>query len=144
MSRSGYSDDFDGWPSICYRGAVASAIRGARGQLLLRDTLAALDAMPVKELIADSLVEADGSFCTLGVLGRQRGIQIEKLDAENPDMVAAAFKVAPALVREIVFHNDEVGESSCWNDTPETSAARWTRMRAWVASLITEPSKEAP
>lgn len=35
MSRSGYTDDCDGWQLIMYRGAVASAIRGARGQRLL-------------------------------------------------------------------------------------------------------------
>lgn len=58
MSRSGYSDDYDGdnWDLIRWRGAVTSAIRGKRGQAFLREALAALDAMPEKQLIAGDLV----------------------------------------------------------------------------------------
>ena len=56
MSGSGYNDDCDGWALIRWRGAVASAIRGRRGQAFLRDLLAALDAMPDKRLVADALV----------------------------------------------------------------------------------------
>jgi hypothetical protein len=47
MSRSGYSDDHSEWDLIRWRGAVASAIRGKRGQAFLRELLVALDAMPV-------------------------------------------------------------------------------------------------
>ncbi|KGC50992.1 hypothetical protein DO66_5867 [Burkholderia pseudomallei] len=36
MSRSGYSDDCGGWSLIRWRGAVNSAIKGARGQKFLR------------------------------------------------------------------------------------------------------------
>lgn len=32
MSRCGYSDDYDQWALIRWRGAVESAIRGKRGQ----------------------------------------------------------------------------------------------------------------
>lgn len=57
MSRSGYTEDCDdNWQLIRWRGAVASAIRGKRGQAFLRELLAALDAMPEKRLIADALV----------------------------------------------------------------------------------------
>lgn len=57
MSRSGYTDDTeDQWSLIRYRGAVASAIRGARGQAFLREMLTALDAMPEKRLISGALV----------------------------------------------------------------------------------------
>lgn len=158
MSRSGYSDDWDDdqWASIRYRGAVASAIRGARGQQLLKDILAALDAMPVKELIAESLVEADGSYCTLGVLGAQRGIPLDKLDPEDPDSVANAFGVAPALVREIVFENDEHHYDErlvehcgpydhqsfpsyplrIYEPVGNPNAERWRYMRNYIAGLI--------
>lgn len=157
MSRSGYSDDCeDQWALIRYRGAVASATRGARGQRLLKDILAALDAMPVKELIAESLVEADGSYCTLGVLGAQRGIPIDKLDPEDPDSVAAAFGVAAPLIREIVFENDErrcderMVEHCGPMDHPiyqgyplwiyepvgNPNAERWRHMRNYIAGLI--------
>jgi len=41
MSRSGYSDDCDVWALIRWRGAVKSAIRGARGQAMLRELIQA-------------------------------------------------------------------------------------------------------
>lgn len=57
MSRSGYSEDCDNdWSLIRWRGAVKSAIRGKRGQALLKEMLEALDAMPVKRLIRGELV----------------------------------------------------------------------------------------
>lgn len=61
MSRSGYSDE-EAEPGqfAMWRGQVASAIRGRRGQALLREMLAAMDAMPVKRLIANSLREGRG------------------------------------------------------------------------------------
>lgn len=81
MSRSGYTDDgLDSWQVIRWRGAVASAIRGRRGQALLTELLAALDAMPVKELIKEQLVE-DGAVCALGALGRARGVDMSAIGA---------------------------------------------------------------
>lgn len=46
MSRSGYSDDIDQWDLICWRGAVASAIRGKRGQAFLLEMWKAMTALP--------------------------------------------------------------------------------------------------
>ena len=66
MSRSGYSDDCDTWPLICWRGAVASALRGKRGQQFLIELRDALDAMPEKRLIAEQLQDGTGCHCTLG------------------------------------------------------------------------------
>jgi hypothetical protein len=45
MSRSGYSDDLDPLALGRWRGRVASAMRGKRGQAFLREMLAAMDAM---------------------------------------------------------------------------------------------------
>jgi hypothetical protein len=133
MSRSGYSDDCDGWTLIRWRGAVASAMRGARGQAMLRELLAALDAMPLKTLITNELMTDDGQFCTLGVLGQARGIDMAGVDAYDREAIAAKFNIAEALAAEIMFENDEH-----WifrdDETPER---RWTRMRNWVASKIT-------
>lgn len=131
MSRSGYTDDIDGWELIRYRGAVASAIRGKRGQRLLRELAEAMDAMPVKELIAYEL-EADGAHCALGVVGAKRGLDLAKIDAQEPELVAKAFNIATALAAEIEYENDEC---ACWN---ETGAERWIRMRQWVAEQIGE------
>lgn len=56
MGRSGYTYDDDDGMLALYRGQVASALRGRRGQAFLRDLVAALDAMPDKGLIAGDLV----------------------------------------------------------------------------------------
>lgn len=56
MSRSGYCEEIED-PLVHgrWRAQVASATRGKRGQKLLRDMLAALDAMPEKRLVAGVL-----------------------------------------------------------------------------------------
>ena len=130
MSRSGYSDDCDGWSLIRWRGAVTSAMRGKRGRDLLLELRDALDAMPEKVLIAHELVDADGDFCTLGVIGQARGLPLKDIDPEDSDQVAKLFDIAPALAKEIVFMNDE----AAWYD--ETPQQRWTRMRNWVERAI--------
>lgn len=131
MSRSGYSDDLDNWALIMWRGRVASATRGKRGQKLLRDVLAALDAMPVKELAAETF-EADGQFCTLGALAHQRGMNTDLLNNAgedcDTDLIGKQFDIAAPLAAEIMFMNDD------WRG--ETPAHRWSRMRAWIASQI--------
>lgn len=161
MSRSGYTDDIeDTWRHICWRGAVNSAIRGARGQSFLRELVAALDAMPVKELAAESLVTEDGEFCTLGAVGAARGMDMSAIDPEDWDQVAKAFGVAPAMVREIVYENDEQIDDWHWVDVeicgpvrpyypewgrhkysysapnPDAKAKRWREMRRWAEQQI--------
>jgi len=130
MSRSGYTDDNDNWELIRWRGAVASAIRGKRGQKLLREMLEALDAMPLKELVVNELITPDGGYCALGALGAWHGINMETIDPDDPDQVAKTFNVAQALVREIVFENDEGG---VYQEQPKT---RWIRMKKWVEQNI--------
>lgn len=166
MSRSGYTDDYDDDPLAGgrWRAAVKSAINGKRGQQALREILAALDAMPQKTLIGESLVTADGEFCTLGVLGQARGLDMGGVDPEDADAVAALFNLAPAMVREVVFENDEAVDTHRWVDVEicgpirpglpdwgrhtrslsieidptEVARKRWAHMRAWVASQIKE------
>lgn len=136
MSRSGYSDDCDGWALIRWRGAVNAGIKGMRGQAFLRELLAALDAMPTKTLIADSFKQADGEFCTLGVLGAARGIDLAPLEDADREMVASAFDISEALAAEIMFENDDQGY---WGGMQGHSPyQRWSRMRQWVASHITK------
>jgi hypothetical protein len=56
MSRSGYDEDMDDPLALGrWRAQVASSTRGKRGQKLLRDMLAALDAMPEKRLVSGVL-----------------------------------------------------------------------------------------
>lgn len=157
MSRSGYTDECDDqWALIRWRGAVSSAIRGERGQAMLRELLAALDAMPEKRLAADSLINADGEFCTLGALGAARGIDLQAIDPEDRQQVAQAFGVAEALAAEIMFMNDEgVVDDWLWQDVeicgpmrgqrhkrsvmvpnPRAAEQRWAYMRRWVAQQL--------
>lgn len=107
MSRHGYSEECDGWDLIRWRGAVTSAIRGKRGQSMLRELAAALDALPEKRLAAESLVNADGEYCALGALGRARGMDMATIEADDRQAVAEAFGIAEALAAEIMYLNDE-------------------------------------
>jgi hypothetical protein len=138
MSRSGYHDDMDdNWSAICWRGAVASAIRGKRGQTFLKEMLAALDAMPEKKLVANELeltrtheLGADISVCAIGAVGLARNLDMSGINPECTEHVADTFGIAEALAREIVFMNDE------GSFRPETDEQRWSRMRAWVENQI--------
>lgn len=131
MSRAGYTDDYDGdnWSLIRWRGAVESAIRGKRGQAFLRELIAALDALPAPRLIQEDLVTPDGDYCALGAVGRARGLDLSQIDPYDYDRYPAAFGIANALGREIVYENDERG----WRETPER---RWARVRAWAWSQL--------
>ena len=150
MSRSGYSDDCDdNWSWICWRGAVKSAIRGKRGQAFLRETLAALDALPERRLVSHDLiklpkpvdpwdqrglwlwdVETDlGNVCTLGAVGIARKIDMAAVDPEDHDSVAGLFNIPHALACEIMFMNDEAH----WRTSPED---RFNKMRDWISSEI--------
>ncbi len=160
MSRSGYTEDYGDDDPLAmgrWRGAVNSAIRGKRGQQALREILAALDAMPVKALVANSLVTEEGEFCTLGVLGARRGIALDKLDPEDAEGVAKALGIAPAMVREIAYQNDEILDDWAWvqvegpptelygerpNNFVRTKSAagrRWQHMRNWVVAHLKTP-----
>lgn len=131
MSRSGYSDDCDSWSLIRWRGAVNSAIKGKRGQALLKEMAAALDAMPVKQLIANELVTRTGEVCALGAVAKERCMDVSGIDPEDRETIASRFNIAEALAAEIMDENDH--EFYCENETPER---RWERMRQWVGDNI--------
>lgn len=140
MSRAGYSDDIDNWVMIKWRGQVMSATRGKRGQALFRDLLSSLDSMPEKALVIGELQDSSGNVCALGALGRDRGIDMSKVDPEDPEQVAKAFDIAEQLAREIVYMNDEQCDSK-WDDAAKrhvdsTPEERWVMMRKWVAAQI--------
>jgi hypothetical protein len=132
MSRHGYVDDYeDDQLSLGrYRAQVASAIRGNRGQSFLRELAAALDAMPEKVLIASELINEEGDCCAIGVVCKSRGIDVTKIDYEEPRQVGAAVGIARQMAAEIEYENDE----GCWES--ETPEQRWQRMRKWVDSKI--------
>jgi hypothetical protein len=153
MSRSGYSDDNEG--VNLWRGAVNSAIRGKRGQALLRELLAALDAMPDKRLVAGEL-EEDGEFCALGVVGQARGMNLAAIDTYDVESLGSKFNIAEALAREIMWVNDDHVSETRWVEVevfgplrprdrrifgmnvPNECAGsqRWQTVREWVEANI--------
>jgi hypothetical protein len=166
MSRSGYTDDYGDEDPLAlgrWRGAVRSSLRGKRGQTVLRELLAVLDAMPEKRLYGGNFATPEGEFCTLGVLGAARGIKMDDLgDEEYCDArdVAERFGIAHAMAAEIMHLNDEHIDDETWievefcgpvrphypdwgrhtrsvrvpvKDAPER---RWRYMRDWVAKNL--------
>lgn len=133
MSRSDYYDMDDQGALIRWRGAVASAIRGKRGQALLRDMIAALEAMPKRELVANQL-ECEDGVCALGAVGLARGIDMGNIDPEDSATVSSVFDIAEPLAREIVYTNDEAC-GSCEHPT-----LRFNRMLRWAKAHLREQS----
>jgi len=133
MSRSGYSEDYDGdLPPELYRTAVRNAINGKRGQAFFKEMLSALDSLPEKKLIAEDLEHLDGNVCAIGSVGKARGIDMSKLRPEYARQIANVFGISECLVREIEYENDE-GAAYWKNETPEE---RFVRMRNWVVAKI--------
>jgi hypothetical protein len=133
MSRSGYDgDDCENvgmWGM--WRGQVASAIRGKRGQAFLRELVEALDALPSKRLIQNALQDA-GDVCAIGSVGVKRGVNMEPLDVHDAETLSGVFGIAHQLVREIEFINDDERRY----ETPEE---RWARVRVWAQSNLRSP-----
>jgi hypothetical protein len=128
MSRSGYSDDCDGWALIRWRGAVNSALKGRRGQAFLKELAAAMDSMPEKRLIANYL-QADGKFCALGIVGHRRGMDLTKIDTHDSEQLSREFGIAEAMAQEIMYMNDEFP----WHpDSKDYDALRWQQVRKWI------------
>lgn len=126
-----------------WRGIIASATRGKRGQAFFRALVAALDAMPEKRLVEGRLQTEDGEVCALGCLGKARGIDLGaiNLDDTEPEPLGAQlgelFDIAPQLAQEVMFVNDE-----WYAKSPED---RWLKVRAWAVEQIrVEPSEVAP
>jgi hypothetical protein len=127
-------DDYDDIGSLnLYRANVDRALGGKRGQAFLREMLAALDAMPVKELVADEIVRDETHVCAIGAVALARKLDVSRLDVTDQDEVAKVFGVARAMAAEIAYENDECGRGQ---ETPEQ---RWVRMRQWVSEQIAPP-----
>ena len=158
MSRSGYTDDFDndgkGW---LWRRAVANAMAGKRGQAMLRELVAALDALPEKVLDSEELVSVEGTYCAMGALGRARGMDMANIDPDNRGSLAKAFGIAPAMAAEVMFMNDECVEGDLisydfevcgpmrvfekhmqlrWKLDSVIGRQRWAKMRAWAVANV--------
>lgn len=133
MSRHGYSDD--GENVGMWRGVIASATRGKRGQAFFRALVEALDAMPEKRLVRGELEDREGSVCALGCLGKAKGVTLEPDDTYEWDKLGEVFNIAPQLAQETMYINDEWGRYG----SPEQ---RWATVRAWAVEQIrVEPTE---
>jgi hypothetical protein len=112
-----------------WRGVIASASRGKRGQSFFRALVEALDAMPDKRLVEGELETDEGDVCALGCLGKARGVKIASVDTEDWDKLGELFDIAPQLAQEVMFVNDE----GCEGDSPQN---RWRLARDWAARHI--------
>lgn len=172
MSRAGYCDDIEDPLELGrWRAQVRSATRGKRGQKLLRDLLAALDAMPEKRLVADELevsAVADEKhaqqwvkmFNDPAAADRYRKHHVETRPAEYRDGDVCALG-ALGRVRGLDMSGLDPGDPEgvaaafdiasplareivYMNDEGcyrETPEQRWQRMRTWVAAQIIEPKQ---
>ncbi len=127
MSRSGYYEDLDTLELGRWRGQVAAASRGKRGQKFFRELVAALDALPEKKLVKNDL-EKDGAVCALGAIARLRGIDPSKLDTHDWEDLGLTFDIAHQLAQETMYENDD--------RHAKTDEARWQHVRAWAAKQI--------
>ena len=134
MSRSGYSDDCWneglGW---LYRQAVENSINGIRGQKFLRELIETLDAMPKKELVSGEFVTEEGECCALGSVAiRREWEDPEFINSENHGRLGKDFDIAPCLVAEVEYINDD---EDYWRESP---SERWSRVRRWAVQQLKE------
>lgn len=136
MGRHGLYDAGDLEDTLEYgrwRGAVASAIRGKRGQEFLREMLKALDSLPLPRLIEEDLENCHGEACALGTVGHARGIDMSHIDIEDYGQVAREFGLNEKLAQEIMWVNDEYSDRG--NSVPAMEA-RFRLVREWVLENI--------
>ncbi len=133
MSRHGYSDECENL--AMWRGIIASASRGKRGQAFFRALLEALDAMKDKRLVEGELQTEEGAVCALGCLGKARGVDLESVETSDWPALGELFDIAPQLAQEVMYVNDEQFRVS----GPE---ARWRIVRDWTARQIIPVASE--
>lgn len=144
MTRLRECDDCEYWQEGLSVGWLRNAIRGKRGQRLLRDLIKGLDSLPTPELSAGALEDPDtGCACALGVVRRVRGAENVPLwfepDEEDiePWDLAGPFDIPVTLAWEVVQQNEWFSES---NDE-QTRRKRWKAVRDWaVSNLSDQPS----
>ena len=139
-------DDCEQWDLIRWRGQVASAIRGKRGQAFLLEMWKAMQALPAHRLIANELENIDdGTVCAIGSVGKARGVDMSKLDPEDYEAIADAFGIPHQLAQEIMFLNDEYDRGDyveahgptrygrgLYVLIPITPEKRFERMKKWI------------
>ena len=150
MDRAGYTEDFDDEDGALrlgrWRGCVASATRGKRGQKFLKLALKALDQMQDKRLAANTFgVGEGGCMCLMSSIATETGRAAVLSDVaraghvdewgycDDPvyahGLLADAFDSASPLSQELVHLNDE-------GPRHETPHQRWQRMRRTISQMV--------
>ena len=140
MSRSGYGDydSNDHWGHIRWRGAVARGFKGKRGQEFLKEAIEVMDGMEVKSISNLELGDPALGYCTLGVVGAAREMDLKSLQFAEAQTVGDAFGISGAMAAEIMFMNDEAMHYD------ETGEERWKRMRRFLEHQLNDEKLNAP
>lgn len=136
MSRSGFheGDIYDNASMLAmYRWGnnFEKSVKGKRGQAFLREIVRVLDAMPVKELEADTFEDGQsGCTCVLGEVAKSKGIDLDNSVAQgcgdcekyDPDCeycrengeadgkyLSKLFNISRTMALEVINENDEAG-----------------------------------
>lgn len=142
MSRVHSNDNYH--EVLLWRANLRRQLAGRRGQQLLRELLAAIDALPEKKL-GTQLYDGD-QVCSFGAVALQRRVAageepqavLADLQSHNdeaddglmPDWAEWYLQIPPHMAWEIPFVNDnEYGDL----ETPEQ---RWIRVRAWICANL--------
>ncbi len=157
MSRITYcepDDDASFLRCCAFDHNMKQAIKGKKGQRILKELEGALLALPEKRLINDGFATPEGDVCAMAALMLSRLIagglskedamlamkkQIDFDPASNWDAIsgpAEVLKICEPLVWAIVEQNDEYS-----GRTPEET---YDRVLAWVRSHIKQDIKPCP
>lgn len=149
-----YDDEWTEGRYAMWCRTIENAIKGRRGQDLLRDLRAALLAQPTRELIDGFILEpGTRQTCAIGELAVYRHVMagstrdealsaLERwtMDAERYDEgdldtleMGAALGMVNAMAIEVSYTND---------DYTETPHERWQRMLHWTESRLGIPYDE--
>lgn len=154
MSRVESWEDDEPYPNATalFERAVENAMKGRRGQALLKEIEAALLALPEKKLVAGAVCR-DGQVCMLGSVVVERAVRSGKTraealaelerkalewgqDDEDGDETFVFLKDLLGIKQEslawtLVYQNDEI-----WCKSPED---RYERMLEWIRARIAKP-----
>mgnify|MGYP001617680037 CR=1 FL=1 len=135
------------------------ALRGGRGQRILRELEAALIALPERRLIRGEFVTAAGEVCALGALALRRKLatgrsvpvalaeirqEFGSLDEQNADVdcvdVGRALGIGEHIAWETIMQNDERREG-CMPERQEgcTPERRYEHVLTWVRAMLARP-----
>ncbi len=151
MSRfDGDDGDGEGMPPQLWMQAVRNALKGKRGQAILRELKEALLSLPRPHLIS-GVVAFEGEVCPLGALARRRieageAIKVygrtlrtaEDLESMRFDLgdemgaveLGEAMGLKRAMAWGLAYENDEGGP---WK---ETDAGRYQRILGWIEGCL--------